>query len=441
MRHILSAALESHREPLPMISMEEEALLVGEAGEDLAQAEAEMTEVERVEDLADALEDLAEVADTITEAQPADLAMVETATRAALAGTDVEVEEVIPALESFKGTTISTEGLRETARRLWDNIVEMLKKVWEKLEGFFYKLVGSIPRLRKSAEDLKTRAENVTGKAVEETKHQLGGEAGSLAVDGKAPKNAAEVLNALGTVKSQGEVVFKKYAGSLAKAGENMAQALADFEIEKAEEGLNKVVNAASTIAVDEIAKLCNATLTNDPRWRSGDAKIAPALPGGKSIVFVVPGDKPDAGSGSALSKADYARRRYAEVVMTSSKKTDAIRSGEFTTMGANDAIAIADAILGICDTVEEFQRGKGQKDLGKARDKLKDAGSKATAKLEKSRKDQGAAPIAHYKSAINFNVAFGRWATSPMGSLASLSLTACRAGLVVANKSLSQYK
>lgn len=103
MRHILSAALESIRDPLPMISMEEEALLVGEAGEDLAQAEAEITEVERVEDLADALEDLAEVADTITEAQPADLAMVETATRAALAGTDVEVEEVIPAPGILQG--------------------------------------------------------------------------------------------------------------------------------------------------------------------------------------------------------------------------------------------------------------------------------------------------------------------------------------------------
>lgn len=103
-----------------------------------------------------------------------------------------------------------------------------------KAGGFFYKLVGSIPRLRKSAEDLKARAEAVTGKAVEEAKHQLGGEAGSLAVGGKAPKNAAEVLTALDTVKSQGGSSSKKYAGSLAKAGENMAQALSDFEAEKA---------------------------------------------------------------------------------------------------------------------------------------------------------------------------------------------------------------
>lgn len=438
MRHILSVALESNRDPLPMISMEEEALLVGEAGEDLAQAEAEITEVERVEDLADALEDLAEVADTITEAQPADLAMVETATRAALAGTDVEVEEVIPALESFKGTTISTEGLRETARRLWDNIVEMLKKVWEKLEGFFYKLVGTIPRLRKSAEDLKARAEATVGKAAEETKHQLGGEAGTLAVGGKAPKNAAEILASLGVVRQQGDAVFKKYAGTLAKAGEQMASAISDFDIEKANEGLARVCTAATAVGISEVAKLCNASLTNDPRWRSGEAKMAPALPGGKSIVFVA-GQLAD--KSNPLSYADGIRRTYAEVVMTSSKKTDAIRSAEFTTMNTADAIAIADAILGICDVVEEFQRGKGQKDLGKARDKMKEAGAKATAKLEKSRKDQGAMPISYYKSAINFNVAYGRWATSPMGSLASLSLTACRAALVVANKSLSQYK
>lgn len=438
MRHILSVALESNRDPLPMISMEEEALLVGEAGEDLAQAEAEITEVERVEDLADALEDLAEVADTITEAQPADLAMVETATRAALAGTDVEVEEVIPALESFKGTTISTEGLRETARRLWDNIVEMLKKVWEKLEGFFYKLVGTIPRLRKSAEDLKARAEATVGKAAEETKHQLGGEAGTLAVGGKAPKNAAEILASLGVVRKQGDAVFKKYAGTLAKAGEQMASAISDFDIEKASDGLQRVCTAAIAVGISEVAKICDATVTNDPRWRAGEAKMSPALPGGKSIVFVA-GQLTD--KTNPLAYADGIRRTYAEVVMTSSKKQDAVRNGEFTTMNTSDAIAIADAILGICDVVEEFQRGKGQKDLAKARDKMKEAGAKATAKLEKSRKDQGAVPISYYKSAINFNVAYGRWATSPMGSLASLSLTACRAALVVANKSLSQYK
>ncbi len=438
MRHILQIALEGQLDPLPMISMEEEALLVGEAGEDLAQAEAEITEVERVEDLADALEDLAEVADTITEAQPADLAMVETATRTALAGTDVEVEEVIPALESFKGTTISTEGLRETARRLWDNIVEMLKKVWEKLEGFFYKLVGTIPRLRKSVEDLKARAEATVGKAAEETKHQLGGEAGTLAVGGKAPKNAAEILTSLGVVRKQGDAVFKKYATTLAKAGEQMATAIGDFDIEKANDGLGRVCVAALSVGISEVAKVCDATVTNDPRWRSGEAKMSPALPGGKSIVFVA-GQLAD--KSNPLSYADGIRRTYAEVVMTSSKKADAIRSAEFTTMNTGDAIAIADAILGICDVVEEFQRGKAQKDLAKARDKMKEAGAKATAKLEKSRKDQGAVPISYYKSAINFNVAFGRWATSPMGSLASLSLSACRAALVVANKSLAQYK
>lgn len=436
MRKFLMPSMEA-REELPVISMEEEVLMTGEAAEDLAQAETEISEVERVEDLADALEDLAEVAETIEEATPTDLAMVETAARAALAGSDVEVEEVLPALESYAGTRISVETIRDTARRLWDNIVEMLKKVWEKVEGFFYKMVGTIPRLRKAAEALKDRAEATVGKTVEEQKTKLGGEAGTLSLDGKAPKGAADVLSALGAVKDQGQAVFGKYATTLAKAGENMASAISDFDIEKAEESLLKVCNAATGVGISEIAKLCKAVSTSDTRWRSGEASMAPALPGGKSIIFV----SGKLSKEEALAYAEGMRRTYAEVVQTSAKKQDAVRSAELSTMSTGDAIAVAEQVLAICDQIEEYQRGKGAKDIAKARDKMKEAGAKATKSMEKSRKDAGAAPIAQYKAAINFNVAYGRWATTPMGSLASISLAACRAAIVVANKSLSNYK
>ena len=437
MRKFLMPSMEA-REDLPVISMEEEVLMTGEAADDLAQAETEISEVERVEDLADALEDLAEVAETIEEATPTDLAMVETAARAALAGSDVEVEEVLPALESYAGTRISVETIRDTARRLWDNIVEMLKKVWEKVEGFFYKIVGTIPRLRKAAEALKDRAEATVGKSVEEAKTNLGGEAGTLAVGKAGPKTAGDVMGALDAVASQGEVVFKKYAATVADAGEKMASAIGEFSIEKPEESLKKVVQASRALKLEEISKLCSAKATNDTRWPNGVASLAPALPGGKSIVYVLGHFDESAG---ALAGAEARRRTYAEVVQTEAKKGDSIRSGEISTLSTGDAIAIAEKVLGICDQIEEYQRGKGAKDIAKARDKMKDAGAKATKAMEKDRKDAGAAPIAQYKAAINFNVAYGRWATTPMGSLASISLATCRAAIVVANKSLSNYK
>ena len=134
----LALGIEGFQEPGITVSFEEEAILVEGAANDLADAQQTQAEVGRVEDIVDGLEDLAAVADQIETATPTDVAMVDTAQRLALAGSDVDSEEVTPSLESFVGRTISTEGIKELAWKLWESLKKTLKKIWSKIEGFFY---------------------------------------------------------------------------------------------------------------------------------------------------------------------------------------------------------------------------------------------------------------------------------------------------------------
>jgi hypothetical protein len=175
------------------ISMEEEALLIQESAGDLAEAEAEIEDAQELVDTSDALEDLAMVADGIDEASENEVALVEAGVQLATAGSDLEVEDVAPGLESYVGRRISTEGIKETARAIYDAIVRAVKKFWEKIKAFFRKTVGTLANLKRSAEALRKRADQTQGKTVKEKQTDLGSEANALSVCFKAPKTGDQV--------------------------------------------------------------------------------------------------------------------------------------------------------------------------------------------------------------------------------------------------------
>ena len=436
----MSLGIESFREPMPTISIEEEAILIEGAAQDLAEAQSTQAEVGRVEDIVDGLEDLAAVADRIEEAAPADVAMVDTAQRLALAGSDIESEEVTPSLEGFVGRRISTEGIKELAAKLWDNLKRFLKKIWDKVESFFYKIFGQIPNLRKSLEDLKKRADGTSGKSIKEAKTELGSEANGVSVNYVAPKKAADLKEGFNVLKPIADYVFDKYHTEVADYGNALADAIEAYEIGKGNAGLTGICDK---VAVDlrPCLKALSLNKFNDKRFATNDVKKSPDLFGNKAVFLLggVKREKYSTDSKEVLSRAEAIRGTRLDVMMSQAKDKDGIDKATVDTFTAADIDELVNQCQSLLDIVEEFKRGKGKAAALKARERLTKASDKLSADGKKA-DDMTAAEIAYYRSAVNFNSWFTGVANQPSGSLAALILTAIRSTIVICNKSLSNY-
>lgn len=417
------------------VSEEEASNALTEALEQHAEIESDFDLIARSEDITDALEDLKEVVDSIESASYNDLLLVETTVRAAVAGSNVQVEEILPSLESYAGTKISTEALSDTILRMWESTSKALDKTWKKIESFFDKIYPSVGRVTKQAEKLKERAEDLADREVQVKSTELGPEINALAVDYKAPKNEKDILAALDELQKQCDALFGRQVENVAKVGSSIAKAIKAFDPEKPEESLESVTNAALELDFKASSNLIGAKTVKDKRYdEKAEVFKGPDLPGNKAIYLVRNAEVSD----SALGRAEAARMRSATMRFVSDKERDALRGGTIATMSPASALSIRSAVQKLCKSIEDYSAGSGLKAVMKSQEEIRAAISSTAAKMKKDGVSQTA--VAHYRSATNFASSFARWGSSPNTSLVSLALTASRAAITAANKSLSNY-
>lgn len=129
----------------------EEVLSIEEFENELS---AEFTENNRVEEVADNLTDLASVVGQIEEPTATDVALIQTTANMAVAGTEVDAQDVLPAVENFTDMKIVAEGigekasaamasLRESGLAMATKISEYLKKTFTSLKYYERKLIES----------------------------------------------------------------------------------------------------------------------------------------------------------------------------------------------------------------------------------------------------------------------------------------------------------
>lgn len=123
---------------------------------------------------------------------------------------------IMPAMESFgsKGsrlaaTKIALEGVMDTIKTIWANIMKALKWVWEKIKSFFLALTKNRAMLLKHLEGLQARVKAFDGQA---GKAVTGGSVKAFSIGGKADFSTAEK-------------VLKDSAGLLASIGASSATA------------------------------------------------------------------------------------------------------------------------------------------------------------------------------------------------------------------------
>ena len=421
------------------ISMEEEALLIQESAGDLAEAEAEIEDAQELADTSDALEDLAMVADGIDEASENEVALVEAGVQLATAGSDLEVEDVAPGLESYVGRRISTEGIKETARAIYDAIVRAIKKFWEKIKAFFRKTVGTLANLKRSAEKLRQRAGDCHGKTPKEKQIEVGSEINALSTDFKAPKTGAAILGVIESTAKLLDESLDQHNTETAKVGEKLADALNDFDADdatKAKASLSKVCLAFGlTSKTFTGAKTQSSVDTRYPSGAGISYSVVDNIPGNRILVIT----KVNKAGTDPMGTASALRGSKAHLASCTDKDKDPVTEATVTAVTPGEAEKLADKIIDMVTVIAAFENGKGRKDADKAKERVEKACAKAKERMDKVKADD-AGVVSAYRAGLNLVPTYIHMSGQIPAQMTSVALAASRAAIVVANKSLSQY-
>ncbi len=437
------AAEAAEREELESISLEEEALNVAEAMGDAAEASQELAEADRVIEVSDALEDLAVVAGEIQEATPVETQLIETVGTMAVAGTDIAPEEVVPALEGVQDLKPHLEKIKATAKRIWEQILKFLESIWTKIEAFFYKQFGTIPRLRKTLEGLAKKADEAAKGEAGAATISVAGTVNALSVAGKQVQGEADIAANLGVMQEAANYVYGGYADAVSKRGEVIAKTIAEFKPEDAEKAALELKKA---MRANGFGTIPGAGPGSTARYPGFDARMGKPLPGGYSLVSKYYIDNRE--DVSVLAGLDRSRREGVDLV-----KTDAAAAApqqakvEIKTVSPAAAKGLIKDALDLIKSVEDFQRGPKFKAIRKARKDIESASAKATKAIEQAKPGSDGpeqnlgTSVTFYRAMLNFNASFARWAKDPQVGFTSAALAAARATAIVVDKSLNTYK
>jgi hypothetical protein len=94
--------------------------------------------MERQLEIHNALEDLAEIASTIDTPTPREVALFQTAANMAVAGTDNEATDILPAMEAFK--PLALEGFTDKIKESIKKIIQYFKDMWNKFSDWIKSL-------------------------------------------------------------------------------------------------------------------------------------------------------------------------------------------------------------------------------------------------------------------------------------------------------------
>lgn len=437
-------ATESMRFSSMAVALEDEEVVQAEAQELAAEIPADLNDAERSIDVAEGLDSVAEIADNIESPQATDVALIQTAADLAVAGSDVPPEEVIPvageALESAIGRRIATESIRETATAIYERLKAFVKRIWEKIESFWHKYFGTLPRLKRNIEAMQKKIDAVTGRKLDSDGKSFDLTSGlrALSVDYKVVKNGAELKSAL---EFMYKVVKEEVEGQskvAAKFGKDIAALMNDMDESNIAKQAYEIVKLAGARKKDSIFK-------NDVSSQYGSgirAYETDSLLGSVKLLWKEDDEKE--ANKTLLGKLERLRRTGVSIVPAGAHDKE-VSDGSFTTLAFGDAEAILGLLGKMVGAMEDFQRGSAYKEIKKAKEELDKAAARASTRIGKIKAGRDDGPssdnIAMFRSCANLNVSYANWTSGFTTGLASRIVTTSNAVLAVIAKSMAQYK
>lgn len=406
--------------------------------------DANLDEVYRLQDNADALSNTADFVDSQVneggEATAGEVGLAEQVADLATAGTGDTAEQVMPAAESYVGSKIATEGFRETVRNIVAAIKRMLKNVFERLKRFWKKMFGRCKPIISDAQKLLDRAKAAGGKHAREKTVELGGGlASKLVIDKKPVKSLKSVLTHF---ESNAKLLTKDIYSDALKAnldvGEAVVDALGDIDGTTAsvEKGLGKLINAVERDYGKFVSAFTSST-SNDKRFDTEGYVVhhSQEILGGKRIFVQKP----------TLSGVTNDVQRARLMVAARAFFADAHKDQpdvESVDMEVAPLSVVEDLAAAIRDTAQEvhrFDTGKGFRDQEKIRARVEAAAEKlGNRKVDDEDRADGLST--KLRTAANFATLYVSISTTPFTPLADHMCSVMRALIGVGNRIVGEY-
>ena len=429
---------------LEEVSDEQAMYCAAAAMEALAEADKTVDNMDRLVDIGVGLENMVIIGNSIENADRAHHALFMNSTNLALAGTGLTYEDVIPSLEST-APTVSVEGIRDMVKRVYDAIVSQLKKLWAKMKEFWYNMTAAAPKLVKAAEKMRKKAEAALSKFSDEKKVSLGREANALTMDGSLATNTRQIKSGLGLIQSVVKGIFVQGGDDLKEIGKSIESALSDFDIDDAAAGLTALCGS-----VDESLKskqtfpgraIDMGTIdSEDNRHATNAITTRSSTMLGSKALFLTIGKTNEAKEKGTLSWAQALRRYNFQILDRKVYKKDALEEGDIETLQPGEITDLCEQIIDIATLIGTYDKSKVPGELKKLNDKIKKHTDKLAKQAEKN-KDDTSEESTYVRSGLDFLRFYGVLCQQPQAQMAGIAVTACRAVLTAASKSLSTFK
>lgn len=423
----------------PMLSMEEQMLETGELEAQANALTADLNEANRVVELSDALESIADIADAIPRADEHHAALIEAAGTAAVAGTDIMPEELVPSMESYVGNKLAaaSQTLRATAKQIWQRIMEFIERVWDGLEKFFYRLLGDVPRLRRTLTELEDKLKELKDNQAADTL-EVTGSLNALCVNYKPVADGAELEKSVKDLQAAVHFAYNDLAGCLVSRGKSIEAAIKAFEPAKAEDCAQALV---ASLNMEKFPKQPGAGSPDLARNPGYCTVIGAGLLGNKSLSYRHYEENKDH---SVLGSLDRKRQSYFDLVDTSERAPQApVDKVVLHALSVAEMKNMISVMFKILDDVEKYQRGGKRHELEQQAKHIKLASAEAEKKLEAfkvSTSSEERNAVEYYRAVLNFNVAFASWSARSSLPVSNHTLRSLRAVIIVIHKSIAAH-
>lgn len=330
-------------------------------------------------------------------------------------------KKAMPALESFGGqssrvgqTRVAMEDIKEQIKKIWDAIINAIKKAAAWVTDHFNKVFGAAEKLQKRAEAISKAADGVTGKA-ENQKITNGGLFKALQINGSVDGVVAGIKKVAELAKEQ----LDTKANEKIKSAEGQIEAIED-PIGKADSFTCSPVQGNK---VGENEGFANAG--DGMEWVRGDE-----LPGGMALVSRTP-----AAEAKGLDGIRAAARSRTSIQAFNPKAKDSSKE-DLKVLSTGDVMAVAEAVKTIGAEVQAFRKTqkKLEEILKKAVSAAEKAGKSAEGEEDKTKKD-AFKTVAGLASSLPGNI------VTSFTSVSQYGLKAGKAALDLCELSLKEYK
>lgn len=123
----------------------------------------ELSENNRVIEITEGLQDIKTIVEQTPEGETVDIPMLQTAANMAVAGSDADAQDILPAMEAFQDKQVALEALGEKIAAATASIIDSIKGLGEKFTNVLKNIFSSINRLEESLKQREAAVRAVKG--------------------------------------------------------------------------------------------------------------------------------------------------------------------------------------------------------------------------------------------------------------------------------------